>query len=51
MAVIERKDVDGIRTLKLAHGKVSAIDLELGEALIKEMDDARDPAVRAVILT
>ena len=51
MAVIERKDVDGIRTLKLAHGKVSAIDLELGEALIKEMDDARDPSVRAVILT
>ena len=51
MAVIERKDVDGIRTLKLAHGKVSAIDIELGDAFIKEMDEARDPSVKAVILT
>ncbi len=41
--MIERKDVDGIRTLKLAHGKVSAMDIELGEALVKEMEDARDP--------
>lgn len=49
--MIERKDVAGIRTLKLAHGKVSAIDIELGEALVKEMEDARDPSVRAVILT
>ena len=50
--MIERKDVDGIRTLKLAHGKVSAMDLELGEALIKEMADAaHDPSVKAVILT
>ena len=32
--MIERKDADGIRVLKLAHGKVSAIDVELGEALI-----------------
>ena len=31
--MIERKDADGIRTLKLAHGKVSAMDIELGEAL------------------
>jgi enoyl-CoA hydratase len=51
VAVIERKDVDGVRTLKLAHGKVSAIDIELGEALIKEFDDATDPSVTAVILT
>ena len=49
--MIERKDADGIRTLKLAHGKVSAIDIELGEALIQEMDDARDASVKAVILT
>ena len=32
--MIERKDADGIRILKLAHGKVSAMDIELGEALI-----------------
>ena len=49
--MIERKDADGIRTLKLAHGKVSAMDIELGEALLREMDDARDASVKAVILT
>lgn len=49
--MIERKDADGIRVLKLAHGKVSAIDIELGEALIAEMKDALDPAVKAVIVT
>jgi enoyl-CoA hydratase len=49
--MIERKDAGGIRTLKLAHGKVSAMDIELGEAFIKEMDAAKDPAVKAVILT
>jgi enoyl-CoA hydratase len=49
--VIERKDTDGIRVLKLAHGKVSAIDIELGEAFIAEMKAALDPSVKAVILT
>ncbi len=49
--MIERKDTDGIRVLELAHGKVSAIDIELGEALIAEMKAAMDSAVKAVILT
>jgi enoyl-CoA hydratase len=49
--MIERKDADGIRTLRLAHGKVSAMDFELGEAFIEEMDAARDPSVKAVVLT
>lgn len=49
--MIERKDSDGIRVLTLAHGKVSAIDIELGEALVAELKDAMDPAVRAVIIT
>jgi enoyl-CoA hydratase len=49
--MIERKDVDGIRVVKLAHGKVSAMDLELGEALIQEMHDAAAAPIRAVILT
>ena len=49
--MIERKDADGIRILKLAHGKVSAIDRELGEALTAEMKDAMHPSVKAVILT
>jgi enoyl-CoA hydratase len=49
--MIERKDADGIRTLRLAHGKVSAMDIELGEAFIREMADANIPSVKAVILT
>jgi enoyl-CoA hydratase len=49
--MIDRRDIDGIRVLKLAHGKVSALDIELGDALIAEMRAAMDPAVKAVILT
>jgi enoyl-CoA hydratase len=49
--MIERKDHDGIRVLKLAHGKVSAMDLELGEAFIAEMTAASDSSVKAVIIT
>ena len=49
--MIERKDAAGIRTLKLAHGKVSAMDIELGEAFLDEMRNALDPSVKAVVLT
>lgn len=49
--MIERKDVDGIRTLKLAHGKVSAMDIELGEAITAELSAAVDPSIKAVIVT
>lgn len=49
--MIERKDVDGIRILKLAHGKVSAMDIELGEALLGEMTDAASAPISAVIIT
>jgi enoyl-CoA hydratase len=49
--MIERRDTDGIRLLRLAHGKVSAIDIELGEAFIAEMKAATDPTVKAVIVT
>lgn len=49
--MIERKDSDGIRTLKLAHGKVSAMDIELGEAVIAGLKDALSPNVKAVIIT
>ena len=35
----------------MAHGKVSAMDVELGEALIAEFKAAADPAVKAVIVT
>ena len=49
--MIERRDEQGVRIVKLAHGKVSAMDLELGEALIAEFKDASDPSVKAVIVT
>jgi len=49
--MIERRDVDGIRVLKLAHGKVSALDIELGEAFVAEMTAAMETSVKAVIVT
>ncbi len=49
--MIERQDHDGIRVLRLAHGKVSAIDIELGEAFIVELKAAADDPVRGVVVT
>ena len=49
--MIQRDDRDGIRVLRLAHGKVSAMDLELGEAIAREMADAAAAPIRAVIIT
>lgn len=49
--MIERQDRDGVRILRLAHGKVSAIDIELGLAFIAELKAAADAAVRAVVIT
>ena len=49
--MIQRDDRDGIRILRLAHGKVSAMDIELGEALRQEMADAAAAPVKAVIVT
>ena len=49
--MIERQDHDGIRVLRLAHGKVSAMDIELGEALIAELKAAADDPVRGVVVT
>jgi enoyl-CoA hydratase len=49
--MIDTKDTGGVRILKLAHGKVSAMDIELGEALIAALKDAEDPVVKAVIFT
>jgi enoyl-CoA hydratase len=47
--MIERELDDGILTLRLAHGKASAMDVELLEALGRELDDLG--GARAVILT
>ena len=50
--MIQRDDRDGIRILRLAHGKVSAVDIELGEAFVGEMADAAAAApIKAVIVT
>ena len=49
--MIESEDRDGIRVLRLAHGKVSAMDIELGEALVAELKSAADASVRAVVVT
>jgi enoyl-CoA hydratase len=47
--MIERELEDGILTLRLAHGKASAMDVELLEALGGALETATD--ARAVILT
>jgi enoyl-CoA hydratase len=49
--MIETTNQDGILTLRLAHGKASALDLELCDALQKTLFDASQaPTVRAIIL-
>lgn len=47
--MIRRESNDGIVTLRLAHGKASAMDVELCEAISAELRAVRD--ARAVILT
>jgi enoyl-CoA hydratase len=47
--MIERSDNNGIVILRLAHGKASAMDLELAEALLSAIDGAA--GARAIILT
>jgi enoyl-CoA hydratase len=50
--MIERSLGDGIVTLRLAHGKASALDLELCNALQHEIEAAAESsAVRAIVLT
>src|SRR5438094_8768991 len=47
--MIERTESNGIVTLKLAHGKAAALDVELLEALQRELSAAAD--ARAIVLT
>lgn len=49
--MIERTTADGIVTLRLAHGRASALDLELVEALAREVAEIGAGDARAVILT
>jgi enoyl-CoA hydratase len=48
--MIERSLHEGILTLRLAHGKASALDVELLEALLRELEGVAED-VRALILT
>jgi len=49
--MIEREQNAGILTLRLAHGKASAMDVELCEGLIRELREAEESDARTVILT
>lgn len=50
--MIERLDHEGITTLRLAHGKASALDFEFIEAIARAANEiAADENTRAVILT
>jgi enoyl-CoA hydratase len=49
--MIERTDLDGITTLRLSHGKASALDVELLEALEKTLDDVEQSDARALVIT
>jgi enoyl-CoA hydratase len=48
--MLERSSNDGITTLRLAHGKASALDTELLEALSAAFDEERSSSSRAVII-
>jgi enoyl-CoA hydratase len=48
--MIERCQQEGVLTLRLAHGKASALDVELLGALLRELDGVAED-VRALILT
>jgi enoyl-CoA hydratase len=49
--MIERSDSNGIVTLRLAHGKASALDTELMEGLARAIAEVALDDTRAVILT
>jgi enoyl-CoA hydratase len=48
--MIARSELDGVLTLRLAHGKASTLDVELLDALLRELDGVAED-VRALILT
>jgi enoyl-CoA hydratase len=49
--VIEAETIDGIRVLRLAHGKASALDLELVVALRDAVEAAVTDGASAIVLT
>lgn len=51
MTLFVREDRDDIAVLRLAHGKVSALDVELCAAVEAELDRVADGRARALVLT
>jgi enoyl-CoA hydratase len=49
--MIVREDIGALAVLRLAHGKVSALDVDLCTRLARELDNLAAGATRAVILT
>jgi enoyl-CoA hydratase len=49
--MIERTDTEGIAVVRLAHGKVNALDLELLEAITDAFDEVGHSDTRAAVLT
>jgi len=50
--MLERDLTDGILTIRMAHGKASALDLELCQAMLQAFEEAAaDDAVGAVVIT
>jgi enoyl-CoA hydratase len=49
--MIEREEVDGVAVVRLAHGKVNALDLELVEAVTGVFRELAGDGSRAVVLT
>lgn len=49
--MIEVLDEGAVRTLRMAHGKANALDLELCEALTRAVHDAEASSARAIVLT
>jgi len=49
--VIERDDVDDIAVVRLAHGKVNALDLELCQAITATFAELDAGSARAIVLT
>ncbi len=49
--MIDREDVDGVAVVRLAHGKVNALDIELLEAITGAFTNIAASDARAVVLT
>jgi len=49
--MIEREDVDGVAVVRLAHGKVNALDVELLREIVRVFGDLANSGHAAVVLT